>query len=111
MVKIDDHTVRIEYSKPSDNLFWVHFGKAVLAHQKKYSSQFHPEFRDKDELEALVKEAGFSNWIELYEHKLDIRGNANPERPILLAWALKQVPPGDYILERNPYFWAVDPAG
>ena len=54
MVKIDDHTVRIEYSKPSDNLFWVHFGKAVLAHQKKYSSQFHPEFRDKDELEALV---------------------------------------------------------
>ena len=46
--------MRIEYSKPSDNLFWVHFGKAVPAHQKKYSSQFHPEFRDKDELEALV---------------------------------------------------------
>ena len=59
----------------------------------------------------MVKEAGFSNWIELYEYKLDIRGNTNTERPILLAWALKQVPPDDYILERNPYFWAVDPAG
>ena len=29
IVKIDDYTVRVEYSKPSDNLFWVHFGKAV----------------------------------------------------------------------------------
>ena len=111
VVKIDDYTVRVEYSKPSDNLFWVHFGKAVPAHQKKYFSQFHPEFQDEDKLDEMVKEAGFSNWIELYEYKLDIRGNTNTERPILLAWALKQVPPDDYILERNPYFWAVDPAG
>ena len=111
IVKIDDYTVRVEYSKPSDNLFWVHFGKAVPAHQKKYFSQFHPEFQDEDKLDEMVKEAGFSNWIELYEYKLDIRGNVNTERPILLAWALKQVPPDDYILERNPYFWAVDPAG
>ena len=111
VVKVDDYTVRVEYSKPSDNLFWVHFGKAVPAHQKKYFSQFHPEFQDQGKLDEMVKEAGFSNWIELYEYKLDIRGNVNTERPILLAWALKQVPPDDYILERNPYFWAVDPAG
>ena len=111
VVKIDDYTVRVEYSKPSDNLFWVHFGKAVPAHQKQYFSQFHPDFQDQDKLDEMVKEAGFSSWIELYEHKLDIRGSTNTERPILLAWVLKQVPPDDYILERNPYFWAVDPAG
>ena len=53
IVKIDDYTVRVEYSKPSDNLFWVHFGKAVPAHQKKYFSQFHPEFQDEDKLDEM----------------------------------------------------------
>ena len=109
--KVDDYTVKVEYSKPSDNLFWVHFGKAVPAHQKEYFSQFHPDFQDADTLDEMIKEAGFSNWIELYEYKLDIDGKHNLERPLLLAWTMVQAPPKDYILKRNPYYWAVDPAG
>ena len=35
----------------------------------------------------------------------------NPELPVIKAWMLKTKSPAQVVLERNPYYWKVDPAG
>src|SRR5690606_15142661 len=76
-----------------------------------YLQQFHPDYTDADELDALVADRGFSNWTELFESEWDWYGN--PDIPTIFAW--KTLTRGASVpvqeLERNPYYWKVDIAG
>ena len=119
--KIDDYTVEFEFTTPTNVMFYVWAGKALAGFQKQYWKQFHPRYADEQTLDELVKEGGFENWLKLFAHMTDTDGRHNTERPILLPWVLVQGaggsrrhgsgPPGDVIMKRNPYYWAVDPAG
>ena len=73
-----------------------------------YMQQFHIDFNAAVEEEANAAE--FETWEQFYDSKTQY--NLNPEKPTLAPWKFKN-PLGDQVVmsERNPYFWAVDPAG
>jgi len=76
-----------------------------------YMKRFHIELTDDaSALEAEVKEKGFDSWSAYYAD----RNNwyMNPERPTTDPWlATNALSEELFVMERNPYFWQVDPEG
>ncbi len=122
MEKIDDTTFTVQFAAPfpawlevfSTSTVAGHFnggetgGGFVAPHH--YLEQFHADFVGEEEANALAQEAGFENW---YLHLLS-KNNAhvNPELPVLTPWRpVTTNSSTEYVLERNPYFWAVDTEG
>src|SRR5690606_33546669 len=103
-VKIDDYTIQFRYAAPNPILdarlaTWPngHEQGARLIVPAHYMKQFHPDYSD------------YPNF-EVFEEKLD--WYANVEYPVLTAWRPVEYRPGErLVLERNPYYYAVDPEG
>ena len=76
-----------------------------------YLSQFHMETtEDKEALEAAVEESGFDTWTALFSDRN--WWYLNPELPSLYSWSAKNPLSEElFLMERNPYFWQVDPDG
>lgn len=113
--KIDDLTVKVTFTKPFA-LFTKYLAHPGVAHQfikpKHYLAQFHPDHTDQEEVDKLVKAAGFDSWDQYFAD----RDNAwtNPERPVMGAYVVSSAPSsqsGTAELTRNPYFWKTDPSG
>ena len=112
ITKIDDYTIEMNFSAPYGILLerlnrWRPMPYAP-AH---YMKQFHPDYTDPDEVDAIADERGYSNWVELFQSELDWYGN--PDIPTIFAWKTEtrgaSVPVQELV--RNPYYWKVDTAG
>lgn len=112
---VDEQTVKITFKEPFA-LFTKYMAHPAVNSQfikpAHYLKQFHPSHTDPDKLAKEAKDAGFENWTQLFAD----RDNAwlNPDRPVLGAYRV--VSPassqtGLAELERNPYYWKVDPSG
>ena len=118
--KIDELTFKIKFPEPYglflNNVARV-LGVQITMMAKHYCSQFLPSYNPK--LADLVKEAGVNTWQELLVKRCGVDTEAperwqNPARPVLEAWRIRQPYVGGatvVTLERNPYYWKVDPAG
>ena len=112
LVKIDDHTVSFRLPGPSavflQNLTLD--GRSQAGVPSHYLEDFHASFVEKEKLDELVAEAQFDSWVQLFTQK-----NSewlNPDRPTLRAWKnLHPIGEEVVVLERNPYFYKVDPEG
>ncbi|WP_422367413.1 ABC transporter substrate-binding protein [Pelagibius sp.] len=112
--KVDTQTFTVSFEKPNasflEGMAQVTTqigGDALTKYPAHYMRQFHPAF-NKDDLDALVEEAGTSSWADLFSLKADTW--LNPEKPTLNAWVVR-VPYGSgnqVVAERNPYYWKVD---
>jgi peptide/nickel transport system substrate-binding protein len=121
--KVDAYTVMFKFPEPYYMLPDVLAGSTPLggqAHQGLYGmggyapahylKPFHPKYASKDDLDKMVKESKFDNWVRLFLFKNDWA--LNPELPVLSPW--KTVTPINtptWTLERNPYSIWVDTAG
>ncbi|MBT4136944.1 MAG: ABC transporter substrate-binding protein [Candidatus Latescibacteria bacterium] len=84
-------------------------GYEMLRYPAHYMKQYHPKYTPLEEIERLANEVGFDLWKQLFEDKYDWR---NPDIPRLWPWVVVAPPPArPSVLERNPYYWKVDPAG
>lgn len=115
----DDFTVRYTFPHPYHAFLEIYAGLVVAGQNagtrapyapRHYLRQFHPRHRDAAELEATVAEADLDNWMQL------MRWRAAPQRntdlPVVSPWRTVQPITGQrFVLERNPYYWAVDPEG
>lgn len=82
-------------------------GGFVPAH---YMQQFHPDFVDQADLDALVAEEGFDNWVNLFKDKNTWQ--RNPDLPVLTPWkTVNPITTDNWVLERNPYYFGVDTEG
>ena len=122
--KIDDYTIALKFEEPYYLLEDILGGDTQLgggqawrgrffmglyapAH---YLKQFHPKYTPKDELDKKVKDAKMDNWVSLIRNRS--QWELNPDLPTLGPW--KTTTPANnptWVLERNPYFWAVDTEG
>lgn len=104
ITKIDDYTLKFDFAGPSpfflDNVaYWPNAGVGpfviVPSHYlKQFHPAFNPEYTDFAEFEARQEW-----WV-------------NPEYPVLSEWMPVSIKPGErLILERNPYYYAVDTEG
>ncbi|HET6520496.1 MAG TPA: ABC transporter substrate-binding protein, partial [Geminicoccaceae bacterium] len=126
VVKVDDFTVAFEFDDPyplfvemlaGDTLIGGGqsvrqsedrtFGAYAPAH---YLRQFLPEYSSDEEVNARARAEGFDNWVQMLHFKKDWRLNA--ELPTLGPWVMKQpITNPTWVMERNPYYWAVDTEG
>ncbi|MCU0522025.1 MAG: ABC transporter substrate-binding protein, partial [Anaerolineae bacterium] len=108
----DDYTVVYKFAHPRplhmyDALRELH-GFSIASH---YMKQFHMDTTDdKAALEAAVTEAGFNSWTEYFEDRRLF--HLNPDIPWATPWIAKNTLSEElFMMERNPYFFGVDPEG
>ncbi len=121
---VDDYTIQFNFAE-SNSLFLEVLGSSVNvfggpaingnvamggyapAH---YLQQFHPDFVDQADLDALVKEQGFDNWVNLFKDKNTWQ--RNPDLPVMTPWkTVNPITTDNWVLERNPYYFGVDTEG
>lgn len=101
---IDEYTLQVDFVKPSP-LFITRltcFPNAGIGSYnivpKHYLKEFHPDYNDE-----------YDNY-ETFEEKQEWW--LNPEHPVLTPWKPVKYEPGErLIMERNPYYYAVDTEG
>ena len=78
-----------------------------------YLKAFHPAYAAPEALAKVVAEKGVNSWLELWGEKGPILSWwLNPDLPVLSAWKITvPAPAQQMVLERNPYYFAVDAAG
>jgi len=112
MTKLDDYTVKYTFVAPYGlfipQMASTRYGDWAST-PKHYMSQFHPTYTKREEVEKMAEEAGFDDWVGLFGNKRDWR---NVERPSLRTWMAVRLPPDiPSSMERNPYYFLVDPQG
>ncbi len=119
--KIDDYTVKLIFPKPYGTFLYqlaTWGGRQFTQYPKHYLQQFHKKYNpDVDEL--VEQDDTVEDWMALFLKKAPAGwGDPQyffdyPELPSLGPWITTQ-PLGTgttIILERNPYYWKVDPEG
>ncbi len=126
VVKVDDYTVNFEFDDPyplfvdmlaGDTL--IGGGQAVRQSNnstygayapKHYLSQFLPKYSSEEEVNQMAADEGYENWVQLIHFKKDWQDN--PELPTLGPFVTVQpINTPNWVMERNPYYWAVDSEG
>jgi peptide/nickel transport system substrate-binding protein len=76
-----------------------------------YMKDYHRDFvADKAAYDAEVEAAGHENWVLYFKEKSNPLRNG--EVPVVSPWFnTSPITEQIYTWERNPYYWAVDPAG
>ena len=111
-VKIDDYTFQYVFPQPNPMFanFFAQYGSHFVDPMH-FFKNYHGAFRDKEELDALIKEEGFVTWMAMYG-ALHGWGNEDAVKvPTLRAYKVIERTPTKMRLERNPYYHKVDPAG
>lgn len=120
--KVDDYTFKYTFAAPfptwpetmATSTVAGHFqmgrvGLGLVAPQH-YLEQYHAAFVGEDEANGIATEAGFENWQLYFLARND--AHMNPDLPVLTQWKpVTTIASTEYVLERNPYFWAVDTEG
>lgn len=113
MEKVDDYTVKITFAEPYGAFeefftfpaWWVQ--QYQPAH---YLKAFHPAYASEDDLNAAIAEGEFDTWVNLFGAKTAAFNN--PGTPTVMPWVVQdsvEVPV--QTLDRNAYYWKVDPEG
>jgi peptide/nickel transport system substrate-binding protein len=111
--KIDDFTVKYTFDVPYLTLPSVFAGAACMSTSypfvpSSYMKQFHADYSA--DADANAKAAGFESWGPYYVNRNDKRDNL--DRPTVTPWVMQNTRGDEVImLNRNPYYFAVDPAG
>ncbi len=107
----DDYTVVMTFADPNPL-----FSFKVIGHQNppfrpsEYAKQYHPDFVDEETLNAMAVEEGFQTWADLYTDR--DWWYMDETRPCIFPWKPSNTLDNElFVMERNPYFWQVDPEG
>jgi peptide/nickel transport system substrate-binding protein len=78
-----------------------------------YLKSFHPAYASLQTLQKAVADIGVAKWTDLWGANGPITSWwLNPKLPVITAWKIKTPPPAQQVvMERNPFYFAVDPAG
>ncbi|MDT8391037.1 MAG: ABC transporter substrate-binding protein [Lentisphaeria bacterium] len=109
----DPLTVVFRYEEPF--LFILqelaHRGENQFTAPGHFLARYHPDFRDKEELDREAKAAGYMNWMA-YFHAAQRDSFRDPiGTPTMRAYQLVSRSPTLQVYERNPYYPKVDPEG
>lgn len=110
----DAHTVIYRWKNPNPYFLSELAGpRPLFIYQPKhYLSKYHPNYGDREELDAKAQERGSRNWAGGYLKKARQYKLTNPNLPSLQPWVNTTKPPAElYNFKRNPYFHRVDKKG
>lgn len=110
--KISDTVFRFRFKEPH-GLFLKALasgrGIACTREPAHYLKKFLPEYVGQTYMDSLAKSAGFDHWSPYFK---TLREWRNVDLPRIWPWVITVPPPArPAVLERNPYYWKVDPEG
>lgn len=108
----DKHTVVFKFAHPNPLFLSNTADNATeLYVPGHYLAQFHADTtEDMAALDAAVAEAGVSSWVDLFANRNT--WFLNPDLPSVFSFVPKNLLSEQlFVLERNPYFWQIDPEG
>jgi peptide/nickel transport system substrate-binding protein len=119
---IDDYTFKISFTEaygrfPIQLALTGWRGYTDLLKPAHYLKQFHIKYTKLENLEPLIKEAGFQpgEWMNLFNDKDIINWELTNKKaigfPVLYPWIMVSSTDTVKLYERNPYFWKIDMAG
>jgi peptide/nickel transport system substrate-binding protein len=125
--KVDDLTFRFTFPDPYPGFMDVIGGSTYLGSSqnqgggesglrgviapKHYLSKFLPKYVGQETVDKQAKDAGFDNW-RTYFIQFAANWRINTNLPMLAAWKTAQpINTPAWVLERNPYYYAVDTEG
>ncbi len=114
--KLDTYTVRFNFAVPHPLFvnYLSRFGHRIVvpAH---FLQNYHPDFVAMEELEAKTAEYGYEHWWQLFQYKQTMlnwrRATREVDAPTLLPYTVVERSTDVIHLERNPYYYKVDPEG
>ncbi len=126
VVKIDETTVEFQFDNPHFLFVDLLAGDTLIGggqsvrqslgftfgaySPKHYLKQFLPKYSSEEAVNARAKAENYDTWVKLLHFKKD--WSLNPELPTLGPWKMvRPINSPTFVLERNPYYWAVDTAG
>ncbi len=111
-VVIDDLNFQIVFPRPNPTFVnYYAFYASRWVDPMHFFKDYHPAYRDRDELNALVKEKNHVTWMAMF-NQLRSWGNADAAKvPTLRSFKVVERTPTKLRMERNPYYFKVDPAG
>jgi peptide/nickel transport system substrate-binding protein len=122
VVKIDDYTVQFQFAEPYYLFLQLIASLGVAGHltngknamglwaPKHYMQRFHPKYTSMDAVTKMAKDAKFNSWVDLFKFKNNCEQNV--ECPTTAPWKTVQpINTPQWVLERNPYYFAVDTEG
>lgn len=109
VVKVDDFTVKFVFPEPNGLFLQQLAGANTYALPIHYVERYHPGYGDQELIQRTMRTLALTSPLAVYAR---IKNTKNPECPRLWPWVRRthQTRP-PYVYVRNPYFWAVDPAG
>jgi peptide/nickel transport system substrate-binding protein len=111
--KIDEYSYRIDYRRPTPNAIQrlCGSGGAIDFHltPKHYLQKWHIDYNE--EAEKLAVDEGFNLWHEAMYHHYWWSPRADHEKPTLSPWVVTKADSTVKVMERNPYYLRIDPAG
>ena len=125
--KVDETTIAFVFAEPYYLFEAIMAGDAQLAcgqatgayrpsgimglyAPKHYLKNYLPKYVSQDQLQRQADEAKMGSWASLFKYKFS--WCLNPEVPTLTPWkTTNPINTPQWILERNPYYYAVDTAG
>lgn len=110
--KVSDTVVRFRFKEPH-GLFLKALatgrGYECTREPAHYLKRFLPKFVGQAHMDSLAAAAGFDHWVPYFN---TLREWRNVDLPRVWPWIIKEPPPAQpAVLERNPYYWKVDPDG
>jgi len=111
--KIDDYTVRFEFDEPSPKFplqLGTWYGSGWVAYQPKhYLEKWHIKYNPN--ANEVAEKEGFESWWQALHYHFWWSPMTDVNKPTLQPWAPKKITSSIKVFERNPYYYAVDPAG
>ncbi len=125
--KVDDYTIAFVFSEPYHLFETIMAGDAQIAcgpatgayrpsgimglyAPKHYLKNYLPKYVSQDQLQKQAADAKMSGWVSLFRFKFS--WCLNPEVPTVTPWkTTSPINTPQWVLERNPYYFAVDTAG
>jgi len=121
--KVDATTIRFKFPDPYPGFMDIIGGSTFVGSSQNqgdngrgpiapahYLKQFHPTYTPQAQLDEIAKAAGFDNWVSHFKFKLNWR--LNVDLPVLGPWkTTSPINTPTWTLDRNPYYYAVDPEG
>jgi len=86
-------------------------GSTFTNYPAHYMKQFHKKYNP--QVSQEVKKRKLNTWVDLFN--LMATAYSNPDKPVLYAWRYRSAYGAEsttqFVAERNPYYWKVDPEG
>ena len=113
MEVVDDFTIRLHSPDGLGDIPLIlsawRGGFRMVFTPSEYMKQFHIDY-DSD-AQKTAAENGFDSWSDYFQNRISDAPLRNTEKPQVEPWKLTQITDTIKVMERNPYFWRVDPEG